>query len=295
MKCKICGCDNCKIIWNDVIRDGALDHYTDQEVILYQCNECGVIWHDLLERDLSHYYETETYRMSLEGTVNENDFYSMHDRETLDKLKYTGTGIFRNKIVADIGSGCGSFLDFIIGVASEVVAIEPSKPYREVMKKKRFNVYPYASEAINDYECKVDVITSFDVIEHVESPEQFLSDIHNLLAQDGLAVIGTPTDAPVMRELLGDIYEKQLLFSTQHLWIFNEKSLKMISEKVGFSSVSFKYYQRYGVSNLLGWVRDKKPKSNIVSDFTVGYLNSAWKSMCAEKGLSDYIVVYLKK
>lgn len=68
-----------------------------------------------------------------------------------------------------------------------------------------------------------DVITSFDVIEHVEDPREFLQDVYDLLSPKRQAIIGTPTDAPVMRELLGEIYEKNQLFSTQHPWIFGEK------------------------------------------------------------------------
>ena len=70
---------------------------------------------------------------------------------------------------------------------------------------------------------KIDVITSFDVIEHVEEPTKFITDIFELLAEGGQAIIGTPTEAPVMRELLGEIFEKKLLFSTQHIWIFLKK------------------------------------------------------------------------
>ena len=83
----------------------------------------------------------------MEGSSEEEKFYELHDKETLDKLNYTGTTIFRNKIVADIGCGCGAFLDYISGVAREVVAVEPSLKYRNIMIKKGFNAYAYAEEA----------------------------------------------------------------------------------------------------------------------------------------------------
>lgn len=55
---------------------------------------------------------------------------------------------------------------------------------------------------------KVEVVTSFDVIEHVENPRKFIKEVYELLAPNGTAIIGTPTDAPIMRELLGEVYEK---------------------------------------------------------------------------------------
>lgn len=222
-------------------------------------------------------------------------FYKLHDKETLDKLCYTGTTIFRNKVVADIGCGCGAFLDYIKGVAKEVIAVEPSKSYQNVMRKKGFHIYGYSDEAKEHWKNKVDVITTFDVIEHVEDPIKFITDIFDLLSEEGQAIIGTPTEAPVMRELLGEIFEKKLLFSTQHMWIFSEKNLKLIAENVGFKKVKVKYYQRYGLDNLFGWLIEKEPCSNIRNSIITETFDNVWKNECNRIGLSDYIVLYLCK
>lgn len=163
------------------------------------------------------------------------------------------------------------------------------------MTKKGFNTYAYADEAKKKYTDKIDVITSFDVIEHVQSPEIFIKDVYDLLTYGGKAIIGTPTDAPVMRSLLGNDYEKKLLFSTQHLWILSEKNLRMISEKCGFRRVTVKYYQRYGIGNMLGWLKEKEPKSEINQEFITETLNNVWKAQLVDNGLADYIVLYLEK
>ena len=65
--------------------------------------------------------------------------------------------------MADIGCGCGAFLDYVHGVAKEIIAVEPSAAYRKIMDKKGFHTYPYASEARKDWKETVDVVTSFDV------------------------------------------------------------------------------------------------------------------------------------
>lgn len=295
MKCKICGSENTDIIYNDLIRDGGLGQYTKKPIKIFQCKNCDVIWHDNEIADVKEYYETEEYRNELEGSSEEEKFYELHDKETLDKLNYTGTTIFRNKVVADIGCGCGAFLDYISGVAREVVAVEPSLKYRNIMSRKGFSTYSYADEAKKLYANKIDVITSFDVIEHVQSPESFIKDVYDLLTVGGKAIIGTPTDAPIMRSLLGKDYEKKLLFSTQHLWILSEKNLRMISEKCGFKNIDIKYYQRYGIDNMLGWLKEKEPKSEIKQKFITETLNNVWKAQLVDNRLADYIVLYLEK
>ena len=295
MKCKICGSENTDIIYNDLIRDGGLGQYTKKPIKIFQCKDCDVIWHENKIDDVKKYYETEEYRKELEGSSEEEKFYELHDKETLDKLNYTGTTIFRNKIVADIGCGCGAFLDYVSGVAREVVAVEPSLKYRNIMSRKGFSTYSYADEAKKLYANKIDVITSFDVIEHVQSPESFIKDVYDLLTAGGKAIIGTPTDAPIMRSLLGKDYEKKLLFSTQHLWILSEKNLRITSEKCGFKNIDIKYYQRYGIDNMLGWLKDKEPKSEIKQKFITETLNNVWKAQLVDNGLADYIVLYLEK
>ncbi len=295
MKCKICGSENTDIIYNDLIRDGGLGQYTKKPIKIFQCKDCDVIWHENKIDDVKKYYETEEYRKELEGSSEEEKFYELHDKETLDKLNYTGTTIFRNKVVADIGCGCGAFLDYVSGVAREVVAVEPSLKYRNIMSRKGFSTYSYADEAKKLYANKIDVITSFDVIEHVQSPESFIKDVYDLLTAGVKAIIGTPTDAPIMRSLLGKDYEKKLLFSTQHLWILSEKNLRIISEKCGFKNIDIKYYQRYGIDNMLGWLKDKEPKSEIKQKFITETLNNVWKAQLVDNGLADYIVLYLEK
>lgn len=295
MKCKLCGSSNIKMIYRGLIRNGGLGQYTNDEMEIWQCSECNVIWHEAVVKDLKEYYESKEYRNSLEGTSEEQDFYRLHDKETMEKFRYTGTTIFRNKVVADIGCGCGAFLDYIKGVAKEVIAIEPSETYRQIMERKGFHTYAYAQETCKERANAIDVIVSFDVIEHVEDPRQFIQEIYDLLVERGIAVIGTPTDAPVMRKLLGEIYEKKLLFSTQHLWIFSKENLNMMAKAAGFSEVEVKYFQRYGLGNMLGWIREKEPKSEIQADFITDTLNRTWISECESRGLSDYIVLYMKK
>lgn len=294
MKCKVCGGDKIKVAYKGLIRDGGLGKYTKEEVTMWQCKSCDVIWHDVLS-DTKKYYESKEYRNKLEGSSDAEIFYKFHDKETFNKLQYTGTDCFRHKTMADIGCGAGAFLDFLSGVCEVAIGIEPSETYRQIMNEKGYQTYAYADEAIVDWQGKVDVVTSFDVIEHVEEPVQFLKDINMLLSKTGGAIIGTPTDAPVMRQMLGNIYEQKLLFSTQHLWVFSEKNLKMMAKEAGFEQIEVLYYQRYGLSNFIGWIKEQRAYGELDYSFISDTMDAVWKSELSRQGLSDYIVLYLKK
>lgn len=294
MKCKLCNGQDVGVTWHGYIRDGKVGNLYKNKVCMYKCNDCGTIWHESLQKDSSLYYESEEYRKSLEGTSEIGDFYRMHDGESFDKFLYTGTEIFRDKTVADVGCGGGAFLDYINTVAQNVIAIEPSFLYRNEMKKKGYTTFAYSAEALEDYREKIDVVVSFDVIEHVENPTEFIEEIFELLSVNGKAYIGTPTDAPVMRELLGKDYES-FLFSTQHPWVLCKGSFEVIAKMCSITKWSCNYYQRYGLGNLIYWLLNKKPGKHKKYEFISKGMDEHWKAELEEKEMSDYIVFEFSK
>ena len=289
VKCRLCGCDEVSVVYQGPIRDGRVGNFYKSAVSMYQCGSCHTIWHEDLQEDCESFYESEAYRRSLEGTSSIEDFYRMHDAESLAKFQYTGTDIFREKVAADIGCGGGAFLDYVNTVARKVIAIEPSQTYRKAMAEKGMDAFPYVSEALKEYAGKVDIVVSFDVIEHVQDPLKFVEEAYLLLSGGGKAFIGTPTDAPVMRELLGVDYES-FLFSTQHPWVLGKGSFQWIAERCGMKVYQCRFYQRYGMGNLLYWLLNKKPGQHKQYDFISKGLDAHWRANLEDRELSDYIV-----
>lgn len=46
---------------------------------------------------------------------------------------------------------------------------------------------------------------------------------------------------------------------------------------------------------MLGWLKEKEPKSEIKQKFITETLNNVWKAQLVDNGLADYIVLYLEK
>ncbi len=295
MGCKICGCRDIEVIYDDYIRDGAPGTLTKDKIKMYQCKECRTIWHDHEEGENDDYYQSKEYRDKLEGTTELSDYYRLHDFEVLDKFNYCGTEIFRNKTVADIGCGGGGFLDFLSGVASKIIAIEPSAEYRKTLIERGYQSYTYAKDALKEWNNKVDVVTSFDVIEHVDDVVDFMEDVYNLLPAGGKGIIGTPSDCPVMRTLLGKTYEQALLYSYQHNWILSIDGFDKCCRKAGFLKVEIKSVQRYGISNMIAWIKENKPMGHIEYDLVTKTLNNVYKSELEKQGLGDYLIAYVEK
>lgn len=292
MNCKLCKSGNIEEIYNGPIRIAMMIGYSEESVAVYQCNECGVFWHEYKRAD--NHYESVEYRAGVDGSSDIEQYYKLHDSEVLPKLKFTGTGIFRNKIVADIGCGGGSFLDFVKGSAKETIAVEPSLIYRRNLTEKGHKVYGYIDEAIYEYANKVDIVTTFDVIEHIMEPVQFCKGINNLLHDGGKVIIGTPSEYPLLRKLVGKNFDK-FIFQANHPWIFSERSLINMLKEASFSNIEVEQKYRFGIGNFINWLKEEIPCGDVQYDFISETLSKTWQKEMISNNLGEYFVAYANK
>src|SRR3989338_5869134 len=91
-----------------------------------------------------------------------------------------------------------------------------------------------------------DIITMWDVIEHVPDPHTFLREVHRILKEDGIIFILTVNDSSLMgwgAEISYFLTLKQIPTLTRmihpihHNYHFKEKHLKQYLERNGFSIV----------------------------------------------------------
>lgn len=289
-KCKVCHSENVEVVYAGKMRIGKAKYLEKCKV--YRCKECYHVYHNEFEVDCS-YYESVQYRNEVDETAEVQEFYKMFDETTLMKLEWTGTARFRDKIVMDVGCAGGMFLDYVKGIAKKTIAVEPSETFRAELEKKH-TTYPYVHDVIKEKMSFIDVVCSFDVIEHVEDVNLFVKDIYGSLKNGGEVIIGTPTIAEAYQEVLGDNWNK-FNFRTQHVSVFTKESLRYLFEKHGFSEIVIKNVQRYGLGNLLAWSLYKEPKGNMNFSWISETLDTAFKNEIAAKGMGDYLIVYAKK
>lgn len=294
MECRICSGKEFEVVYDGKIREGAFGQMTDLPYKMFKCTGCGTIFHDFDIKHSAQYYQSKEYRAGVDGGSSAERYHEMHDAEVLPKLHYTGTKIFRDAVVADIGCGGGSFLDYVQGGAKEVVAIEPSEEFRKGLAQRGYKTYAYADEAIKDYEGKIDVLTSFDVIEHVDDPVSFMQDAYRLMRPGAQGFIGTPTCMPVYCQILGKTYE-EFLYCYQHPWILSDKGLRICCEKAGFKDIRIEDKQVYGLSNLISWLQYDKPMGHTKHEFITETMDAVYRREVEKQRMADYMVAYVMK
>jgi len=290
--CTICNCEDVSITYNGKIRRGRPGLMTKASIPVYRCASCDCIWHEKTEDDAL--YHTDEYRESMGETTNLEEFYEKHDDEILAKLIYTGTSVYRNKFFMDIGCGGGGYADYINCVASKIALVEPNNTFQQLLQSNGYEVFTYPEDACRKYANSVEVLTSFDVIEHVDDPKSFMQSIFNLLVPGGVAFIGTPTEYPVLRELLGDTFDS-FVFSTQHPWVFSKKSLEYLACECGFSEIETTFYQLFGIGNLIAWLQTNKPHGDKQYEFVTKSLDELYKSEMAKEETGEYIMLKVQK
>jgi 2-polyprenyl-3-methyl-5-hydroxy-6-metoxy-1,4-benzoquinol methylase len=145
------------------------------------------------------------------------------------------------KWLADIGAGYGIFCEEASKVFPghmEVVAIEPSPDLAGICVKKGLKV-------INKFLGDVDagdldagdngVLTSFELFEHLHTPEKFLRSCGSLLHEGGLLVFTTLSGTGFDIQALWE--ESKSVTPPHHLNFLNPASVKLLLERCGFEAV----------------------------------------------------------
>jgi len=161
---------------------------------------------------------------------------------TLEKIRKFGN--FENiGIVADIGAGYGTFcqeMAKLVPAGVEVLAIEPATGFADICREKGLNVVPKYLETMTpaDFlqqdEPRSVVFTSFDVLEHLHDPLEFLTCCWKLLKPDDLMIMSMPSGTGL--DVL-ELWERSKnLAPPHHINFFNPISIEILLSRSGFET-----------------------------------------------------------
>jgi SAM-dependent methyltransferase len=291
--CRICNQTDWQLIYSGPVRAGSFGDETEPTQVC-SCKGCG-IWQ--LAEDCTFNddtYASEHYREAMGQGTEVADFFKAHDSYQPYNIKGVGELNYRNAVVADVGCGAGSFLDHISGLAKKVIAIEPTPLYHHSLKGRSYDVYPFTCDALKIEKNCVDIVTSFQVIEHVSEPVEFLKELSDLLADDGRIVIATPNRGDILLKLIPDEF-MPFYFRSAHRWYFDKNSLTNCAEKAGLIVESCDFIHTFDMSNTLSWLKDKAPMGNKRLAGILPQMDQLWTTFLQTTEQADNIYVTLKK
>jgi SAM-dependent methyltransferase len=293
--CEVCGAAQWKTIYEGRVRDGQFGTWTGEAGRVGRCGGCGVKrLEERLCRDESIYADT-AYRTLVGEGGSSNDFHDKHDAAQFRHLVLLRSLLpLRAKVVADIGCGGGSLLDLLSGVATACIGIEPNQEYHGDLRQRGYAAFSRCEDAEPEWAGKVDVAVTLNVIEHLSDPVAFLRSIAALLAAGGTIVVGTPNADDW---LLAELPEYQAFFyRTVHRFYFDARSLQQCAWTAGLKVSGVRYFQRYGLSNTMQWLRDRRPAGGrTLAGLEDADVDALWSRHLERTGQADQLLVLLQR
>lgn len=134
--------------------------------------------------------------------------------------------------VLDVGCAGGAFPKAASDAGFDVVGVEPSEWLAEQGRERYGIDIRTGILAEQDFGGrKFDLVTLWDVIEHLTEPEDVLADIRSLLAPDGILVVNYPDYGALVARIMGRRWPFLL---SVHLLYFTRKTIRAFLEKRGF-------------------------------------------------------------
>ena len=177
--------------------------------------------------------------------------------------------------VLDVGCNTGELLDFARSRGSITSGVEYSAASREIVEAKGHGCFA----AFDEVDGKYDVITAFDLVEHLYDVSSFLSECRNKLNENGLLIILTGNFSCFSARMTGPEwwyvrYPEHIVFPSKHYF----HSLSQ------FAMV--KWVNTYAATKFLSSLRDKA--SSLVKGIQRG------NYMALPSLVPDHVLVVLK-
>lgn len=134
--------------------------------------------------------------------------------------------------VLDVGCAGGAFPKAASDAGFDVVGVEPSRWLAEQGQERYgIDIRPGTLAEQDFGNRRFDLVTLWDVIEHLTDPDEVLADIRALLAPGGLLVVNYPDYGALVARLMGRRWPFLL---SVHLLYFTRRTIRAFLEKRGF-------------------------------------------------------------
>ncbi len=195
---------------------------------LVECSGCGLVYlNPRVKSDiiLQSYSEAIDSRFITQNKSRIRTFKKVFKR-WLKKEKILPSSNYK---VLDIGCAGGAFPKAVNDLGFQVVGVEPSRFLCD-FGRKEYGL-DIRSGTLHEQQFKdneFDIVSMWDVIEHLDQPESVLKEIFRILRSGGWLIINYPEYNSWPRKILGMNWP---FFLNVHLYYFNPKTICQLLEK----------------------------------------------------------------
>ena len=176
--------------------------------------------------------------------------------------------------ILDIGCAGGAFVEAAKNLGFAAEGVEPAIDLVNSARQRVLMVREGTAETLSEFsEGIYDVISLWDVIEHVLDPEITLDAAIRLLATEGTLIVNIPDIGTPMAKIVG---KRNWWISSVHIYHFSSKHISILLQRRGLKVVGKKmFFQTLTLGYLLEIATQMKvPFSNVVYKNLPNFLKS---------------------
>lgn len=229
MDCPVCKSKQIEIKFN----------LTEERQIL-SCLFCGVefLFPQLNDDELKKLYSENYYQSwGIQGEQENESAKQMKIATFRLRLNRIKKHIAKGKIL-DVGCATGYFLEAAKEEGFTPYGVEFSEYSSAIAQKKigKKNIFFGTLEESNFSEKMFDVITMFDLIEHVRVPEQTLTKAAQLLSNNGIIAIMTPDTKTFSNNIMG---KRWTHYKLEHFFYFSQSAIHYVANQCNLKVVHY--------------------------------------------------------
>lgn len=204
---------------------------------LWRCRACSALFVAPLPASVDDIYGDDYFHGATAGfgyVDYDNDKAPME--ETFERYLCDIDGLLTTggKTLFDIGAATGVFLNLARARGWSVSGVEVSRVASQTAREKGLQVYTGTlDEGLSMFPESIDVVTMWDVLEHLMNPTQTIASVHRVLKPGGILAITTPDSSSAVARLFG--LHWHLVVPPEHLILFGRTSLRVLLEHAGFT------------------------------------------------------------
>ncbi|MEO0084859.1 MAG: class I SAM-dependent methyltransferase [candidate division WOR-3 bacterium] len=205
-------------------KPGELLFYKDKYPIV-KCVSCGQIFTGLrlTAEARKKFYNDRNYFEKMYGEFKLHPSKIWHRIVARKRLRLIGHFKTKGKLL-DIGCGYGVFLQVAKQKGWEVFGVELSQSaVKYCQTVYNLNIFNGEIEDSNFPDQFFDVITGWDILEHIPDPPPFLKAIRRLIKKDGILALSLPNIESLVAKFSGSKW--WTLLPEEHLWHFSPETL----------------------------------------------------------------------
>ena len=278
--CYLCG--SASHVWRGNARDNA-------ELAVLECTSCSLVF---LSSSTSHIHPSHYAQSAMHGDHPPPIDAWLRDAAVDDerRFRWLEPRLVGKKLL-DFGCGAGGFLLKARMLAADVSGVEPESRLHPHFTASRLRVFPGIDDVAQASIGSFDLVTAFHVVEHLPDPRAMLIALAGLLKSDGELIVEVPNSEDALLKLYACDAFGKFTYWSQHLYLFNRRTLSELVRQAGLRLRWLRQVQRYPLSNHLHWLSRGKPGGHQQWAFIDSPgLGAAYEAQLASLGQCDTLL-----